>query len=123
MDCYRTYSGKRHLYIRGRALEDQPLKLFEQQSFYHTLRNAYRAFATDEIRLAEVKVVLENGKKYAAQADREGYFLVDKMVDYDLTEYTDDEGYLPFEVAFDEDNDAFAKAKQQNRIKSNKFYR
>lgn len=121
MDCYRTYSGKNHLYIRGRALADQPLKLFEQQSFYQTLRNAYRAFATDEIRLAQVTVTLENGKKYPAVADSEGYFLVDKKLGYDLTDYIDEEGYLPYRVSFDGDNDAFAKAEQQNRIRTTEF--
>ncbi|MGB3590147.1 MAG: phosphatase domain-containing protein [Nonlabens sp.] len=121
LDPYRTYCGNNHLYIRGRALEDQPLKHFEQQSFYQTLRNTWRTFATDEIRLAKVEITLENGKKYEAQADSEGYFLVDRTVDYDLSDYATDAGYLPYVVSFDEDNSAFAKAKQQKRIKSNKF--
>ncbi len=121
MDCYRTYSGKDHLYIRGRALEDQPVKLFEQQSFYHTLRNTFRAFATDELKGIDVNIILPNGNKYPAKADREGYFLLDKTIDFDLSDFIDDEGYLPYTVEFDEKSTAFAKAKKQNRITSNGF--
>ncbi|GAK76797.1 hypothetical protein JCM19296_2397 [Nonlabens ulvanivorans] len=58
LDIYRTYSGKNHLYIRGRALEDQPLKHYEQQTFYQTLRNTWRTFKTDEIRNASVGLTL-----------------------------------------------------------------
>jgi phosphatidate phosphatase APP1 len=121
LECYRTYSGDFHLYIRGRALEDQPLKHFEQQTFYQTLRNTWRTFATDEIRSAHIVLTLENGNKYATRADHEGYFLIDFKVDFDLNELTDDEGYLPISVSFEEDNEAFAKAKQQKRLKINKF--
>ncbi len=121
LDVYRTYSGKHHLYIRGRALEDQPLKHFEQQTFYQTLRNTWRTFATDEIRYALVVLTLSDGKKYETKADHEGYFLFDVPVDLDLVKQTDDEGYLSFYMGFDEDNYAFAKAKQQKRISTNKF--
>ncbi|WP_124979403.1 App1 family protein [Nonlabens xiamenensis] len=121
LDVYRTYSGPRHLYVRGRALEDQPLKHFEQQTLYQTLRNTWRTFATDEIRSALVVLTLPNGKKFETKADHEGYFLFDLKTDFDLYDLIDDEGYLSISVAFDEDNAAFAKAKQQKRLKINKF--
>jgi phosphatidate phosphatase APP1 len=121
LNCYRTYSGESHLYIRGRALEDQPLKHYEKQTFYQTLRNTWRTFATDQIRRANIVLTLENGNRYEARADYEGYFLIDLKVDFDLSALTDDEGYLPFTVAFEEDNAAFAKARLQKRLKINKF--
>lgn len=68
---YRTYSGKHHLYIRGRALEDQPLKLFEQQTLYQTIRNTWRTFKTDEIRNALVILTLPNGNFFETKADHE----------------------------------------------------
>ncbi|WP_292892557.1 phosphatase domain-containing protein [Nonlabens sp.] len=121
LDIYRTYSAGNHLYIRGRALEDQPLKHYEQQTLYQTLRNTWRTFATDEIRNAHVKLRLSNGKLFEVRADHEGYFLFDLKTDFDLHELTDKEGYLPVKVSFDEDNAAFAKAKQQKRLKVNRF--
>ncbi|WP_438962198.1 App1 family protein [Nonlabens sp.] len=121
LNVYRTYSGSRHLYIRGRALEDQPLKHYEQQTIYQTLRNTWRTFKTDEIRNALVVLKLPNGHTYETRADHEGYFLFDIAIENDLRSLTDDEGYLPLSVEFDEDNAAFAKAKKQKRITNNSF--
>ncbi len=121
LNAYRTYSGCTHLYIRGRALEDFPIKLNEKQSFYQTIRNTWRAFTTDEIRNALVVLTLPNGATYETKADHEGYFLFDLNTAYELHELTDDQGYLSFIVSFDEDNAAFAKAKKQQRISANKF--
>jgi len=121
LDIYRTYSGNSHLYIRGRALEDQPLKHYEQQTFYQTLRNTWRTFKTDEIRNALVVLTLSNGKQFETRADHEGYFLFDIQVDTNLQDLSDVEGYLSIAVKFDEDNNAFAKAKKQKRIAKNSF--
>lgn len=121
LNAYRTYSSGNHLYIRGRALEDLPMKLYEEQSFYQTLRNTWRAFTTDEIRHALVVLTLPNGKKFEAKADHEGYFLFDLNTDFCLHKLTDDKGYLPINVSFDDDNSAFAKAKKQKRISLNSF--
>ncbi|MEN8898953.1 MAG: phosphatase domain-containing protein [Nonlabens sp.] len=121
LDVYRTYSGEKHLYIRGRALEDQPLKHYEQQTLYQTLRNTWRTFKTDEIRNAQVRLTLSNGQFFTTKADHEGYFLFDIKTDFNLHDLTDEEGYLLLTVSFDEDNSAFAKAKRQKRIKINKF--
>lgn len=121
LNAYRTYSGSNHLYIRGRALEDQPLKLFEKQSFYQTVRNAFRAFATDEVRNALVELILPNGKVFTTKADHEGYFLFDIATDFSLHDLTDGKGYLPLKVSFNEDNAAFEKAKRQKRISRNEF--
>lgn len=121
LDIYRTYSGNNHLYIRGRALEDQPLKHYEQQTFYQTLRNTWRTFKTDEIRNALVVLTLPNGKQFETKADHEGYFLFDIFTDLDLQEMSSLEGYLNIDVKFDEDNAAFAKAKKQKRLAENSF--
>ncbi|GAK95474.1 hypothetical protein JCM19294_2256 [Nonlabens tegetincola] len=121
LDVYRTYGGEHHLYVRGRALEDQPLKHYEQQTFYQTLRNTWRTFATDEIRNALVVLTLSNGDKFETRADHEGYFLFNLEVDYNLLDLVDESGYLPVIVSFHEDNAAFAKAKTQKRIAINRF--
>ncbi|PRP67459.1 App1 family protein [Nonlabens agnitus] len=121
IDVFRTYSGDFHLYVRGRALEDQPLKLYEQQTFYQTLRNTWRAFKTDEIRRVPVRLTLPNGNFFEAITDSEGYFLFDIQTKTDLQEIADEEGYVPITISFDEKNSAFAKAKSEQRISINKF--
>ena len=121
IDVFRTYSGESHLYVRGRALEDQPLKLYEQQTFYQTLRNTWRAFKTDEIRHIPIWMTLPNGDRFASKTDSEGYFLFDVNTKTDLQDMADDEGYLDIAISFDEKSSAFAKAKSQQRISINKF--
>lgn len=121
IDVFTTYSGEFHLYVRGRALEDQPLKLYEQQTFYQTLRNTWRAFTTDEIRNTPVKMTLSNGERFETKTDSEGYFLFDIKTKADLQDLADEKGYLPITISFDEDSSAFAKATLQQRISNNKF--
>ncbi|AZQ43445.1 App1 family protein [Nonlabens ponticola] len=121
IDVFRTYSGEHHLYLRGRALQDQPLKHYEQQTFYQTLRNTWRAFKTDEIREIPVVLTLPNGDKHKTITDKEGYFLFDITTKTDLQDIADEEGYVSLNIAFDEDDSAYAKAKSQNRIALNSF--
>ncbi|SCY27491.1 Uncharacterized conserved protein [Nonlabens sp. Hel1_33_55] len=129
IDVFRTYSGEFHLYVRGRALQDQPLKLYEHQTIYQTLRNTWRTFQTDEIRRIPVVLTLPNGEQYKSVTDSEGYFLFDIDTKHDLQNLADEEGYLPITISFDENNPAshstgsgrVAKAKSQQRISLNKF--
>jgi len=121
IEVFRTYSGEHHLYVRGRALQDQPLKQYEQQTFYQTLRNTWRAFKTDEIRHIPVRLTLPNGEYFDGKTNSEGYFLFDVRTKADLQDLSDEAGYLQINVAFDEKNSAFAKAKSQQRISLNKF--
>jgi phosphatidate phosphatase APP1 len=129
IDVFRTYSGEHHLYVRGRALEDQPLKHYEQQTFYQTIRNTWSAFSTDELRHIAVRLTLPNGEFFNSATDSEGYFLFDVRTKADLQGLADDAGYLQIHVAFDEGNSAshssrpgrIAKAKTQQRIALNKF--
>lgn len=119
---YRTYSSAHNLYLRGRALEDQPLKHYEQQTLYQTLRNTWRTFRTDEIRNALVVLTLPDGTTLETRADHEGYFLFKlEDIDQDLTQWVNTDSFMPLSVRFDEDNAAFAKAKKQKRISDNHF--
>ncbi len=129
IEVFRTYSGESHLYIRGRALEDQPLKLYEQQSFYQTLRNTWRAFKTDEIRNIPVTLILSNGQQFHTIANHEGYFLFDIKVDIDLNQLANREGFLPVDLSFNAIHEhsrpngkqRIAKATTQKRIPINTF--
>jgi hypothetical protein len=53
---YRSYGTKHHLYLLGRALDDIPLKIVENQSFFNTLKNTYKQFDSFEIPKAKVEL-------------------------------------------------------------------
>lgn len=97
---YRSYGTKSHLYMLGRALDDDELKIREEQSLLYTLRNTYKQFNTDEIAKAEILLHLPNGAVLAARTNAEGYFLFDKTTSINLKAYADLEGWLPLKLQF-----------------------
>ncbi|MDX1779578.1 MAG: hypothetical protein R3339_11910, partial [Thermodesulfobacteriota bacterium] len=46
---YRSYGTASHLYLLGRAIDDDKLKMHEDQSFFRTLANTYKQFDSYEI--------------------------------------------------------------------------
>lgn len=97
---YRSYGTRSHLYLLGRALDDDELKIQEEQSLLYTLKNTYKQFNTDEIADAEVLLKLPNGVGLSAKTNAEGYFLFDKNTSINLKERADPEGWLPLKVQF-----------------------
>lgn len=97
---YRSYGTASHLYLLGRALDDDQLKMTEDQSFLYTLKNTYKQFDTDEIHGAEVLLQLPNNDKLFETTNEEGYYLFDRSASIDLATYADNEGWVQFEVSF-----------------------
>lgn len=97
---YRSYGTASHLYLLGRALDDDKLEMFEDQSFLYTLKNTYKQFDTDEVRGAEVLLSLPNKTGLVDRTNQEGYFLFDRSTSMNLKKYADKEGWVPFEVSF-----------------------
>ena len=116
---YRTYSNDQRLYVRGRALEDQPVDLQEQQSTLRTLKNAYRVFKSDEIVGLDVTLTLPNGFTRSMKTDHEGYFLFNETLDFSLTALADDEGYVDCTVSLQADQ--VDKLKEQGRFLAQDF--
>lgn len=96
---FQTYGTASHLYLRGRALEDEEIDLSEK-GFFNLLRNTWKRFETDEIKNTPIKVTLPNGKTFLSRTDKDGYFLIDKSVGDDLASITNSEGWLNFEVSY-----------------------
>lgn len=103
---YRSYGTKSHLYVLGRALDDVPLKIVEDQSFFRTLRNTFRQFNTYEIRNAEVDLEIPDLLSLSRTTDSEGYFLFDETVDVDLSEKADEEGWVDLHLYYRNGNGA-----------------
>jgi phosphatidate phosphatase APP1 len=97
---FRTYGTCNHLYLRGRAIEDESIDL-EQKGVFKLLINAWKRFETDEIKHAKLKVKIGDDRFYYVTTNKRGYFLLDKEVE-NLSKYADHEGWVTVEFSFDE---------------------
>jgi phosphatidate phosphatase APP1 len=97
---YRSYGTSSHLYLLGRAIDDDNLKMHEDQSFFRTLSNTYKQFDSYEIANAEIALELPNGVVLTTKTNAEGYFLYDKTISLNLKEFADDEGWVKLKVSF-----------------------
>jgi len=97
---YRSYGTPGHLYLLGRALDDDKLKMHENQSIFRTLVNTYKQFDSYEISGAEIALQLPNGTVLTTKTNKAGYFLFDKTSSVNLKEHADEEGWVPLKVAY-----------------------
>ena len=97
---YRSYATAHHLYVYGRVLDNEPLKIKQEQNFFKTVKNTYKQFDSFEIPEAEIELHLPNGQKFFTQTNGEGYFVFDKQLKDNLAEYCNEEGWLQFELYY-----------------------
>ena len=97
---YRSYGTRNHLYLLGRALDDDKLKMTEQQNFFRTLVNTYKQFDSDEIAGAEIALRLPEGTILTTRTNPEGYFLFDRTTSSSLKQHVDKEGWVQLKTAF-----------------------
>lgn len=95
---FQTYGAFNHLYLRGRAIEDESINL-EQKGAFKLLFNAWKRFETDEIKNTELIVKMSDDTFFYTKTDSEGYFLLDKQVD-DVSNYANEEGWVNFEFSY-----------------------
>jgi phosphatidate phosphatase APP1 len=73
---YRGYGTPKQLYLKGRVLQDQGIKLREENaSVWENLRNTYRRFESDEIPQARLHVQFQE-QHHEVISDKEGFFEV-----------------------------------------------
>lgn len=97
---YRSYGTYSHVYVKGRVLDNEPLKIVKDQSLYRTLKNTYKQFDSFEIPDATVELVIPDKIKLKRLTNDEGYFLFDKTMDSDLSEHASDEGWVDYEIYY-----------------------
>ena len=97
---YRSYGTSSHLYLLGRAIDDDKLKMHEDQSFLRTLSNTYKQFDSYEIADTEVALELPNGTILKEKTNKNGYFLFNKTISLNLKDFADDEGWVKLKVSF-----------------------
>lgn len=97
---YRSYGTHSHLYILGRVLDNDKLKIAKDPSLFKTLRNTWKQFDTFEIPDAEVELVLPDKIIATTKTDAEGYFLFDDVLDQNLAEHADEEGWVDYQLFY-----------------------
>jgi phosphatidate phosphatase APP1 len=99
---FYTYGTKSHLYLKGRALEDEDIDL-EKKGWLSLLVNSWKRFETDEIRNTPLRLTFSNGEVIEGSTDAEGYYLIKESNDV-LRANIDSEGWLSYEVSYGLEN-------------------
>ncbi|WP_073084771.1 App1 family protein [Winogradskyella jejuensis] len=109
---FLTYGTSKHLYLRGRALEDEDIDL-SKKGWFNLLVNSWKRFETDEIRNTAIQISVE-GNEFHLKTDAEGYYLYDVSTELDFK--TDAEGWLSYKVKYN-DNSLKRHIQQDNLFK------
>ncbi|MCF4101966.1 DUF2183 domain-containing protein [Gillisia sp. M10.2A] len=97
---YRSYGTHSHLYVLGRALDDIPLNIVEDQSFFNTLKNTYKQFDSFEIPDVPIQLRIKNSVSLNTVSNSEGYFLFNETVNKDLSHFANDEGWITYDLNY-----------------------
>jgi phosphatidate phosphatase APP1 len=100
--AFQTYGTSTHLYLRGRALEDENIDL-DKKGIFNLLINAWKRFETDEIKNTTIRVKLGNDKFFYTKTNKDGYFILDQKVE-DISHYVNKEGWLKLEFSYEEEH-------------------
>ncbi|WP_339648819.1 phosphatase domain-containing protein [uncultured Salegentibacter sp.] len=97
---YRSYGTHSHLYIKGRVLDNEPLKITQDANIFKTIKTTYKQFDTFEIPDAQVDLSLPGKVQATTQSDDEGFFLFDNNIEQNLAEHADEEGWLDYDIFY-----------------------
>jgi phosphatidate phosphatase APP1 len=84
----------------GRVLDNEPLKITQDANIFKTIKTTYKQFDTFEIPEAQIDLSLPGKVQASTKTDDEGYFLFDDIIEEDLAEYADEEGWLNYDVYY-----------------------
>lgn len=96
---FQGYGTENKFHARGRALEDEQIDL-DQKGLFALLRNTWKRFETDEIKHTGLRIKIGQTLSLKVNTDKNGYYRVDEPLEH-LSQYANDEGWLPFEVSFE----------------------
>lgn len=111
---FRSYGTKNHLYIKGRALEDENIDL-NKKGLWNIIKNTWKRFESDEIKNTYITVQLPNNTLLETITDKDGYFLIDESVE-NLSQYTIENEWLPFSCSYKNTN-------FKNKINNNNIFK
>lgn len=96
--AFLSYGTTHHLYLKGRALEDENIDL-SKEGWFNLLVNSYKQFETDEIRYSDLVLEISDGISYHLKTDAEGYYLLDQAAG-SIAKFLDDEGWLEYKISY-----------------------
>ena len=97
---YRSYGTHSHLYIKGRVLDNEPLKITKDANIFKTIKTTYKQFDTFEIPDAQIDLSLPEKVQASTKTDAEGFFLFDDILEENLAEHADEEGWLDYDLYY-----------------------
>lgn len=110
---FQSYGTDEHLYVRGRALEDENIDL-AHKGLFRLFWNSFKRFETDEVKHTKIRLTLPDDKVFYAETDDHGYYKFDVKTS-GLQQLTNSEDWLPFELAF-EPTDLRHEISRENRF-------
>ncbi len=99
---FQSYGTDEHLYVRGRALEDENIDL-AHKGLFRLFWNSFKRFETDEVKYTKIRLKLPDDTVYYTETDNDGYYKFDVKTS-GLLQLTNSEDWLPFELAFEPTN-------------------
>lgn len=111
---FRSYGSATHLYVKGRAIQDEGIDL-SKTGFFNLLWNSWKRFETDKVQNAKLTLSLPDGRTIETITSPQGYFLIDEMIK-DLLPLTDEKGWLHYSISFAESVSG-RKIQQNNNFK------
>ena len=97
---FQSYSTNSHFYLRGRALEDEDIDL-DKGGWFSLLINSYKRLESDEVKFANLKVELPDGRLIKTKTDAQGYFKIETELK-NLSTLTNEEGWLTVVLSYDD---------------------
>ena len=97
---YRSYGTHSRLYIKGRVLDNEPLKITQDTNIFKTLKTTYKQFDTFEIPEARIDFSLPGKVQKSTETNAEGYFLFKDEIKENLAEHADEEGWLDYDLYY-----------------------
>ena len=97
---FHSYGTANHLYVKGRAIQDEGIDL-SKTGFFNLLWNSWKRFETDKVKNAKLLLSLADGRTLETVTDSQGYFLIDATIK-NLLPLTDSEGWLHYSISFEE---------------------
>lgn len=96
--AFCSYGTANHLYVKGRAIQDEGIDL-SKTDFFNLIWNSWKRFETDKVKNAQLILTLPDGRKLETRTDGQGYFLIDITIE-NLLSLTNAEGWLQYSISF-----------------------
>ncbi|MDN3595234.1 App1 family protein [Zunongwangia endophytica] len=100
---YRSYGTYSRLFVKGRVLDNAPLKIHQDQKTWKTFVNTYKQFDSFEIPDAKIELELPGKIKLETTTNDEGYFLFNQTLENNISELSNDEGWVDYHLYYREE--------------------